>query len=41
VIDVTESADPVATRISGPIITASGMGDAQMYEVVQVVNSGL
>ncbi len=40
-IDVTESAGPVATRISGPIITASGMGDAQMYEVVQVGELGL
>jgi len=41
VIDVTQSAGPVATRISGPIITASGMGDAQMYEVVQVGELGL
>lgn len=40
-IDVTESAGPVATRISGPIITASGMGEAQMYEVVQVGELGL
>ena len=40
-IDVTQSAGPVATRISGPIITASGMGDAQMYEVVQVGELGL
>lgn len=40
-IDVTQSAGPVATRISGPIITASGMGGAQMYEVVQVGELGL
>lgn len=31
----------VATRISGPIVTASGMGGAQMYEVVQVGELGL
>ncbi len=32
---------PTATRISGPIITARGMGEAQMYEVVQVGSLGL
>jgi len=40
-MDVTQSTGPVATRISGPIITASGMGGAQMYEVVQVGELGL
>jgi V/A-type H+/Na+-transporting ATPase subunit A len=32
---------PKAVRISGPIITARGMGAAQMYEVVQVGELGL
>ncbi|MEN6615528.1 MAG: V-type ATP synthase subunit A [Syntrophorhabdus sp.] len=31
----------IAVRISGPIITATGMGAAQMYEVVQVGELGL
>lgn len=33
--------EPVATRISGPIVTAIGMHSAQMYEVVQVGDLGL
>ncbi|MCX8111292.1 MAG: V-type ATP synthase subunit A, partial [Syntrophorhabdaceae bacterium] len=33
--------EPVATRISGPIVTAIGMHSAQMYEVVQVGELGL
>jgi V/A-type H+/Na+-transporting ATPase subunit A len=37
----TASAQPVVTRISGPIVTAAGMGSAQMYEVVQVGEMGL
>ncbi len=40
-ITVTEVTGPTATRISGPIITATGMGRAQMYEVVQVGSLGL
>lgn len=32
---------PVAVRISGPIVTAVGMRAAQMYEVVQVGSMGL
>jgi len=40
-MNATEPGGPVATRISGPIITASGMGGAQMYEVVQVGDLGL
>lgn len=32
---------PVVTRISGPIVTAVGMHEAQMYEVVQVGDLGL
>ncbi len=32
---------PVAVRISGPIVTAVGMQAAQMYEVVQVGSMGL
>jgi V/A-type H+-transporting ATPase subunit A len=36
-----DTREPVATRISGPIVTASGMGAAQMYEVVQVGSLGL
>ena len=31
---VTKTAEPVVTRISGPIVTAAGMYAAQMYEVV-------
>jgi V/A-type H+/Na+-transporting ATPase subunit A len=38
---VTKANGPVATRISGPIVTAVGMGAAQMYEVVQVGDLGL
>ena len=37
----TKTTEPVATRISGPIVTAEGMRAAQMYEVVQVGNLGL
>lgn len=33
--------EPVAIRISGPIVTAIGMHAAQMYEVVQVGELGL
>jgi V/A-type H+/Na+-transporting ATPase subunit A len=33
--------EPVAVRISGPIVTAVGMQRAQMYEVVHVGNMGL
>ena len=33
--------EPVAIRISGPIVTAVGMRSAQMYEVVQVGSMGL
>ncbi len=33
--------NPVVTRISGPIVTATGMGGAKMYEVVQVGELGL
>jgi V/A-type H+-transporting ATPase subunit A len=33
--------DPVVTRISGPIVTATGMSGAQMYEVVRVGELGL
>jgi len=36
-----EHIEPTATRISGPIVMASGMGGAQMYEVVQVGELGL
>jgi V/A-type H+-transporting ATPase subunit A len=35
------AANPVITRISGPIATASGMFGAQMYEVVHVGSQGL
>ncbi len=35
------STTPVITRISGPIVTASGMGGTQMYEVVRVGDLGL
>jgi V/A-type H+/Na+-transporting ATPase subunit A len=37
----SRTAEPVATRISGPIVTAAGMRAAQMYEVVQVGDLGL
>ena len=37
----TSSDSPHVTRISGPIITASGLAAAQMYEVVRVGASGL
>ncbi len=40
-MNVTQRAEPYATRISGPIITATGMSGAQMYEVVQVGELGL
>ncbi|HBA54530.1 MAG TPA: V-type ATP synthase subunit A, partial [Syntrophorhabdus aromaticivorans] len=33
--------ESMATRVSGPIVTASGMHSAQMYEVVQVGSLGL
>ncbi len=33
---ISKAAQPVATRISGPIVTAEGMHAAQMYEVVHV-----
>ena len=33
--------EPMAIRISGPIVTAAGMYAAQMYEVVQVGSLGL
>jgi V/A-type H+/Na+-transporting ATPase subunit A len=36
-----QTVEPVAVRISGPIITAVGMRSAQMYEVVQVGSLGL
>jgi V/A-type H+/Na+-transporting ATPase subunit A len=35
------AAEPLVTRISGPIVTATGMGGAQMFEVVQVGELGL
>ena len=38
---VSKTSEPVATRISGPIVTAEGMYAAQMYEVVQVGDLGL
>jgi V/A-type H+/Na+-transporting ATPase subunit A len=41
VATVNGDSGPLATRISGPIITAKGMGTAQMYEVVQVGSLGL
>lgn len=37
----TIATDPTVIRISGPIVTAVGMHDAQMYEVVQVGELGL
>jgi V/A-type H+-transporting ATPase subunit A len=37
----TKPGGAVVTRISGPIVTASGMRDAQMYEMVQVGDAGL
>jgi V/A-type H+/Na+-transporting ATPase subunit A len=33
--------EPIVTRVSGPIVTATGMGGAQMYEVVRVGTLGL
>jgi V/A-type H+-transporting ATPase subunit A len=36
-----ELSAPIVSRISGPIVTATGMGGAQMYEVVQVGGLGL
>src|SRR5512135_3451118 len=36
-----KSAESLAVRISGPIVTAVGMESAQMYEVVQVGSMGL
>ena len=36
-----KAAQPIVTRISGPIVTAMGMESAQMYEVVQVGSVGL
>ncbi len=38
---VNKNGGSSATRISGPIITARGMSEAQMYEVVQVGSLGL
>ena len=32
---------PIVTRISGPIVTATGMHGASMYEVVRVADEGL
>ena len=40
-MNATHPEGPYATRISGPIITATGMSGAQMYEVVQVGELGL
>jgi V/A-type H+-transporting ATPase subunit A len=40
-IVVSKTAEPVVTRISGPIVTAVGMHTAQMYEVVHVGSLGL
>lgn len=37
----SQTVEPIAIRISGPIVTAVGMGSAQMYEVVQVGSMGL
>ncbi|HEY3276130.1 MAG TPA: V-type ATP synthase subunit A [Syntrophorhabdaceae bacterium] len=37
----TPFVEPTAIRISGPIVTAEGMADAGMYEVVQVGSLGL
>ena len=37
----SQTVEPTAIRISGPIVTAVGMGSAQMYEVVQVGSMGL
>ena len=31
--------EAAVTRVSGPIVTAAGMHSAQMYEVVQVVDT--
>ncbi|HVV72332.1 MAG TPA: V-type ATP synthase subunit A, partial [Verrucomicrobiae bacterium] len=33
--------EPIVTRISGPIVTATGMSQAQMYEVIRVGDLGL
>ena len=38
---VAGTMESMATRVSGPIVTASGMHSAQMYEVVQVGSLGL
>jgi V/A-type H+-transporting ATPase subunit A len=38
---MTVETNAVAIRISGPIVTASGMRNAQMYEMVQVGDAGL
>lgn len=35
------SSAPIVTRISGPIVTAKGMREAQMYELVRVGELGL
>jgi len=40
-IAVAKTAEPVVSRISGPIVTAVGMHAAQMYEVVHVGSLGL
>ncbi len=37
----SRTTESMATRISGPIVTAAGMHAAQMYEVVQVGSLGL
>jgi len=38
---LTDTGSPVVTRVSGPIVTATGMHGAQMYEVVEVGELGL
>jgi V/A-type H+-transporting ATPase subunit A len=38
---LTDTGKPVVTRVSGPIVTATGMHGAQMYEVVEVGELGL
>jgi V/A-type H+-transporting ATPase subunit A len=38
---MTSATNSIVTRISGPTVTASGMGHAQMYEVVRVGDLGL
>jgi len=40
-VSTQTSSAPVVTRVSGPIVTASGMRDAEMYEVVEVGSEGL